>query len=93
MIKVNLKEAKGDLEHLVDEAADGEEVIITRGDGARFRIVPWPEAASRPSTSEPLPGVIGNSLDRYIGVWSAEEEAEFLKSIEVFEEIDESLWP
>jgi prevent-host-death family protein len=92
MIKVNLKEAKGDLEHLVDEAAEGEEVIITRGDGARFRLVPLPEAAGRPSSSEPLPGVVGTSLDRYIGVWSTEEEAEFLKSIEVFEEIDESLW-
>jgi antitoxin (DNA-binding transcriptional repressor) of toxin-antitoxin stability system len=93
MIKVNLKEAKGDLEHLVDSAAEGEEVILTRGDGARFRIVPWPEAVERPSSPEPLLGVIGTSLDRYIGVWSAEEEEEFLKSIEVFEEIDESLWP
>ncbi len=37
-------------------------------------------------------GVIGNSLDRYIGIWSDEEAEEFLKAIEVFEEIDESLW-
>jgi len=36
--------------------------------------------------------VIGNSLDGYIGVWSVAEEAEFLKAIEVFEEIDESFW-
>jgi hypothetical protein len=48
-------------------------------------------------TEEPLEEtgdeeVIGNSLDRYIGVWSATEEAEFRKSIEVFEEIDESFW-
>lgn len=92
MIKVDLTAAKGDLEHLVDEAAEGEEVIITRGDGARFRIVPWPEAAGHPPASMPPVGVIGNSLDRYIGVWSAEEEAEFRKSIEVFEEIDESFW-
>jgi antitoxin (DNA-binding transcriptional repressor) of toxin-antitoxin stability system len=89
MIKVDLKAAKGDLEHLVDEAAEGEEVIITRGDGARFRIVPWSEAAGHPA---PLTGVIGSSLDPYIGVWSAEEEAEFGKSVEVFEEIDESFW-
>jgi len=92
MIKVDLKAAKGDLEHLVDEAAEGEEVIITRGDGARFRIMPWPEAARHPGAPTPLPGVIGNSLDRYIGVWSADEEAEFRKSIEAFEEIDESFW-
>ncbi|PYQ55684.1 MAG: hypothetical protein DMF53_27585 [Acidobacteria bacterium] len=92
MIKVNLKDAEGDLEHLVEEAAGGEEVILTRGDGARFRIVPLQPAATE---SQELParlGAIGNSLDRFIGIWSAEEEEEFLKAIEVFEEIDESLW-
>jgi hypothetical protein len=38
------------------------------------------------------PRVIGNSLDRFIGIWSEEEAEEFLKAIEVFGEIDESLW-
>jgi antitoxin (DNA-binding transcriptional repressor) of toxin-antitoxin stability system len=92
VIKVNLKEAQGDLEHLVDEAAGGEEVIITRGDGARFRIVPVPRAAADVQDASARPGVIGNSLDHYMGIWSAEEADEFLKAIEVFEEIDESLW-
>jgi hypothetical protein len=40
----------------------------------------------------PTPGAIGNSLDRFMGIWSEEEAAEFLKAIEVFEEIDESMW-
>jgi antitoxin (DNA-binding transcriptional repressor) of toxin-antitoxin stability system len=84
VIKVNLKQAQGDLEHLVDEAAGGEEVIITRGDGARFRIVPLKPAS--PSS------VVGNSLDHLIGTWSREEAADFLKAVSVFEEIDESLW-
>jgi prevent-host-death family protein len=92
VIKVNLKEAQGDLEHLVDEAADGEEVIITRGDGARFRIVPEFHGAADVQNPSAQPGVVGNSLDRFIGIWSAEEADEFLKAIEVFEEIDESLW-
>jgi antitoxin (DNA-binding transcriptional repressor) of toxin-antitoxin stability system len=92
MIKVNLKEAQGDLEHLFDEAADGEEVIITRGDGARFRIVPLPQGAADVQDSSPPSGVIGNSLDHYMGIWSEAEADEFLKAIEVFEEIDESLW-
>ena len=92
MIKVNLKEAEGDLEHLVDEAAGGEEVIITRRDGARFRIVALPPTVTDPAAAKNEPKVIGNSLDRFIGIWSAEEEAEFLKAIEVFDEIDESLW-
>lgn len=92
MIKVNLKQAKGDLEHLVDEAAEGQEVIITRGDGARFRIVPLPPGATELRGATTGPRAIGRSLDRFMGVWSTEEAAEFLKSVEVFEEIDESLW-
>jgi antitoxin (DNA-binding transcriptional repressor) of toxin-antitoxin stability system len=92
MIKVNLKEAQGDLEHLVEEAAGGEEVIITRRDGARFRIVPLPRATADMQDASTQPGVIGNSLDHYMGLWSAQEADEFLKAIEVFEEIDESLW-
>lgn len=84
MIRVNLKEAQGNLEQLVDEAASGEEVILTRGDGARFRIVPM-----GPSVRPPI---VGDSLDHLFGTWSAEEAAEFLKVIEVFEQIDESFW-
>ncbi|MFL6231702.1 MAG: hypothetical protein ACJ76N_01070 [Thermoanaerobaculia bacterium] len=38
------------------------------------------------------PGIIGNSLDRFMGIWSEEEAVEFLKAIEVFEEIDQSMW-
>lgn len=93
MINVNVQQAEGDLEHLVEEAAGGEEVIITRRDGARFRIVPLqPAEANLQEEASAHRGAIGNSLDRFIGIWSAEEEAEFLKAIEVFEEIDESLW-
>lgn len=40
MHKVDLKEAKTRLAELVEEAAQGEEVVIERGDGATFRIVP-----------------------------------------------------
>ena len=93
MIKVNLKDAEGDLEHLVEEAAGGEEVILTRGDGARFRIVPLQPTAAAGQEAPAQPGVIGSSLDHYMGLWSAEEADEFLKATEVFEEIDESLWP
>jgi hypothetical protein len=42
----------------------------------------------RPGTVRPP--VIGNSLDHLFGTWSAEEEDEFLKAIEIFEGIDES---
>jgi hypothetical protein len=36
--------------------------------------------------------VVGNSLDRLIGRWSAAEEKQFLESIETLEAVDESLW-
>ena len=40
MHKIDLKKAEAQLAMLIEEAARGEEVIITRGDGASFKIVP-----------------------------------------------------
>lgn len=40
MHKINLKEAETQLAELIEEAAGGEEVIITRNDGTSFKIVP-----------------------------------------------------
>lgn len=40
MHEVKLKEAEVRLAELIDEAAQGEEVVITRGDGTAFKIVP-----------------------------------------------------
>lgn len=40
MHKVNLDEAQKKLPELIEEAANGEDVRISRGDGASFRIVP-----------------------------------------------------
>ncbi|HEY9694374.1 MAG TPA: prevent-host-death protein [Oculatellaceae cyanobacterium] len=37
---VNLKEVEAILTDLIEEAASGEEVVITRTDGASFKIVP-----------------------------------------------------
>lgn len=48
MDKVNLEDAKKRLDELIDRAADGEEVIITRGDGATFQIIPTPTRTPRP---------------------------------------------
>jgi hypothetical protein len=36
--------------------------------------------------------VIGDSLDEFIGSWTAEDEAEFLGTIEAMEQIDDELW-
>ena len=40
MHKIALTEAENRLAELIEEAASGEEVIITRGDGASFKLVP-----------------------------------------------------
>lgn len=43
-------------------------------------------------TRSDRPHVIGNALNDFIGVWSAEDEREFLASVEDFERIDDSFW-
>jgi len=40
MYTVGLKEAAGRLAELIDEVASGAEVVITRDDGATFKIIP-----------------------------------------------------
>ncbi len=36
--------------------------------------------------------IIGDSLDEFVGSWTAEEESEFLGTIEAMEQIDDELW-
>ncbi len=36
--------------------------------------------------------VVGDSLDRLVGCWSREEEAEFLRAIEPLERVDPEVW-
>jgi antitoxin (DNA-binding transcriptional repressor) of toxin-antitoxin stability system len=40
MYQVNLKEAENLLPQLIEAAAEGEKVVITRSDGSAFKIVP-----------------------------------------------------
>lgn len=48
MIKIDLKEAESRLAELIAEAAEGEDVIITRSDGISFKIVVVPQEEPRP---------------------------------------------
>jgi prevent-host-death family protein len=94
MIKLSLKEAEGRLGHLIEEAAAGQEVVITTRSGAKVRLVPLPkeeEDAVPPANTQP-PKMVGHALDRFIGTWSAEQEAEVLKAVEFFERVNESFW-
>jgi antitoxin (DNA-binding transcriptional repressor) of toxin-antitoxin stability system len=48
MIKVNIQEAQVQLVHLLDEAAHGEDVLITRDDGLTCKIVPFEVPRPKP---------------------------------------------
>lgn len=37
-------------------------------------------------------GAIGNALDSFVGVWTEEDEREFLDSIESLERVDPDFW-
>jgi prevent-host-death family protein len=87
MIKVSLKEAEGHLGELIEEAAAGQDVVITRASGPAVRLLLVPQGEALEPRKE-----IGHSLDRFIGTWSAEQEAEVLKAVEVFEQVDPSFW-
>jgi antitoxin (DNA-binding transcriptional repressor) of toxin-antitoxin stability system len=94
VIRVDREQAEEQLDHLIEAAAAGQEVVITTAGGAAVRLVPFPQAQAEQehsATSEPATSV-GHSLDRFIGNWSAEDEAELLEAIEVFEQVDESFW-
>jgi prevent-host-death family protein len=86
MIKVSLKEAEGHLGELIEEAAAGQEVVITNAGGRTVRLT-----LVRQEGYEP-PKAVGHALDRFIGTWSAEQAAEVLKAVEIFEQVDESFW-
>lgn len=90
MIEVKLEDAEGHLGTLIEEAAAGAEVVITSASGAAVRLVALPHEGQAESPTSPK--VVGHALDRFIGTWSAEQEAELLKAIEVFEQFDTSVW-
>lgn len=71
MPKIDVYEAGKRLNELIDEAARGEEVIITRGDGAAFKLVPAPEDEPRPR--------FGSAKDK---VWMSDDFDEPLEDFE-----------
>jgi prevent-host-death family protein len=89
MIKVSLKEAEEHLGELIEEAAAGQEVVITSDGGAAVRLMLVPQEGQ---DSYESPKTVGHALDRFIGTWSAEQEAEVLRAVEIFEQVDESFW-
>jgi prevent-host-death family protein len=91
MIKVSLKEAEGHLGELIEEAAAGQEVVITSDTGPAVRLILVPPGQQEEMDSSE-PTKVGHALDRFIGTWSAAQEAELLRSVEIFEQVGESFW-
>jgi prevent-host-death family protein len=92
VIKVSLKEAEGHLGELIEEAAAGREVVITSTSGPAVRLLLVPPSEQEDQGAFEPPKAVGHALDRFIGTWSAEQEAEVLKAVEVFEQVDDSFW-
>ena len=92
VIKVSLKEAEGHLGELIEEAAAGQEVVITSAGGPAVRLLLVPPSEQEDQGTYEPPTAVGHALDRFIGTWSAEQEAEVLKAVEVFEQVDDSFW-
>jgi antitoxin (DNA-binding transcriptional repressor) of toxin-antitoxin stability system len=89
VIRVNFKEAEERLGTLIEEAAAGQEVVITGTGGSVVRLVPVPGGESAQSVSTKT---VGHALDRFLGTWTAEQEAELLQAVEIFERVDDSFW-
>lgn len=62
MHKISVHDAEKQLRNLVDEAARGKEVVITRVDGAAFKLVPLSKLTPRPT--------FGSAKDE---VWMSED--------------------
>ncbi len=90
VIRVSLKEAEGRLGKLMQAAAAGQEVVITSDGGPTVRLLPQMEAET--PRADQAPKSIGCGLDRFIGTWTAEQEAEVLAAVQIFEQVDESFW-
>ena len=64
-------------------------LLMRRGAGLATRSDSFFDPAGDPAERRP---VIGAALDKFIGVWSADDEREFLRSIEDVEQVDPELW-
>jgi len=56
--------------------------LMRRGAGLATPRQPQPAQAAK----------VGTSLDRFVGLWSIEEENELLETVQAFDEVDPDLW-
>jgi hypothetical protein len=77
---------------LIEEAVAGEEVVITSDGGPAVRLLLVSQSDQEGQDTRQPAKTVGTALDPFMGTWSAEQEAEVLKAVEFFEQVDESFW-
>jgi hypothetical protein len=93
MKQLTLRGFDEELEHRLESLARERSISLNRAALLLMRrgaglATPADHAGDR-SAADPA---IGPALDRFFGVWSEEEEREFLRSIEDLERVDPELW-
>lgn len=86
MKQLSLRGFDPELEARIRELAEKEGISLNRATMRLLRFGAGLEDNGKRGTT------VGDSLDHLIGKWSAEEEKEFLRSIEPLEQIDRSFW-
>ena len=76
-----------DLERRLREIAASQQISLNRAALALMR-----RGAGLADRGEATADRVGTALDSFIGIWSEEDEAEFLKTLEPLEQIDPELW-
>ena len=74
------------LEHRLRELANEQQTSLNRAALTLMR-----RGAGMTERGESTDSV-GSALETFIGVWSDEEEAEFLRALEPLEQVDPELW-
>jgi len=86
MTHLSLRGFDKELERRLRELARRENVSLNEAALLLLRRGAGLDEAGQPSA------VVGDALDRFIGVWSVADERRLLKSIAACETVDEALW-
>lgn len=86
MNQLTLRGFDPELEKRLRELAAERQISLNR---AALALMRQGAGLSEPSKSGEE---VGSALDSFIGVWSEEDEVEFLKALEPLEQIDPGLW-
>jgi len=94
MTEIGVETLKARLSEYLERAREGERILISAHGQSIAVLSPIEvgESAGQGSPGAAEASKVGHTLDRFIGTWSAEQEAEVLEAVEVFERVDESFW-